>query len=349
MKILVTGGTGFIGKKVVRLLEPEVEKIFLLVRKRSLEKAKKAFPNSKKIQIIEGDILSNDVCSHVEDVNLLSESVSHVLHLAAYYDLAMNVLDAYTHNVIGVQNVLNLSRKLKSLVYFHHISTYAVNGSCGGRIQEQDFFIDTPFPDHYSKSKMQGEHLVRTMQIGDVKKRIYRPGIVVGDSQTGEIEKIDGPYYFLKFMHEIDNYHHWIEKLGFLPLPFGPKTIFPIVPVDILAEWISESVLRPTPEKELKTYHFIGKNQISLKNFIEQCLAEIGINCSVVRVKRNNLYKHLFPKMGMPKELMPYMFMEASFDTSERRKDFPNHREYLIEEMISRLVKGGKIHFREGS
>lgn len=349
MNILITGGTGFIGKRVVRLLEAEADKIFLLVRKRSMQKAKEAFPDSEKIQFIEGDILSNDVCAHVEDVNQLSEHVDHVIHLAAQYDLAMNVLDAYTHNVIGAQNVLNLSRQLKELKYFHHISTYAVNGACGGRIKEPDFFIDTPFPDHYSKSKMQGEHLVRTMKIGKVKKRIYRPGIVVGDSKSGQIEKVDGPYYFLKLMHDTGKHHHWIEKLGHLPLPCGPKTIFPIVPVDILASWIAKSVLRPNPDGEIKSYHFIGEKQIGLKNFIEMCLPEIGIDCSVLRVKRNNVYKHLFPKLGLPKELMPYMFMEASFDTSERRKDFPNHQEYSIEDIIAPLIAGSKVHFGEGS
>ncbi len=120
-----------------------MDKIFLLVRKESLEKAKSAFPSNKKIQIIEGDILKNDVVTRVEDVDLLSEEVEHVIHLAAKYDLTMEVLEAYTHNVIGVQNTLTLCRKLKNLKYLHHISTYAVNGARGGTIREQELADNT--------------------------------------------------------------------------------------------------------------------------------------------------------------------------------------------------------------
>lgn len=347
MKILITGGTGFIGKKVVRLLEKEVEKIYLLVRKQSIEKAREAFPDSPKIHIIEGDILRNDVVSRVEDVDLLSEEVDHVLHLAAKYDLTMEVLEAYTHNVIGVQNTLTLCRKLENLKYFHHISTYAVNGARGGRILEQELADNTAFPDHYSKSKKQGEHLVRTMELPGVKKRIYRPGIVIGDSHTGEIEKIDGPYYFFKFLHQMKRYHPLIDKLGMLPIPHGKKTVFPVIPVDVLSEWIAKSVLSPTEDEEIRSYHFIGDRQLTIKKFLDLSLPEMGIMSPVRRLKRHNLYRHVLPQVGMPKELMPYMFMEATYDVSLRKSDF-DHKEFDIEEMIPRLVKGAGALFEKG-
>src|SRR5690554_3415902 len=128
MKILITGATGFIGKRLVKLLEPRAQTIYILSRRESLQKTRRLFPCENKFKLIEGDILNNDVCSKVEDIDLLSNEVDHVVHLAAKYDLEATAMDAYSHNVIGVQNMLALSRQLRGLEYFHHVSTYAVNG-----------------------------------------------------------------------------------------------------------------------------------------------------------------------------------------------------------------------------
>lgn len=333
----------------MKQLEPHADTIFLLVRKSSLKQARSAFSGSKKIHFIEGDILKNDVCAKVEDVAMLSQEVDHVLHLAAKYDLTMPVLEAYTHNVVGVQNVLALSRKLKNLEYFHHVSTYAVNGAKEGRVKEDDLRANIDFPDHYSKSKSQGEHLVRTMEVPGVKKRIYRPGIVIGDSRTGEIEKIDGPYYFFKFLHDLGKYQSLLEKVGVLPMPFGTKCVLPMIPVDILSEWLAQSILRPNESKELKCYHFIGDKQITLKKFIDMSLPAFGIRCTVKRLARHGVYKYLLPRIGMPKELMSYMFMEASFEVSQRRADFPQHKEYNMESIVKNLASGATARFQEGS
>lgn len=350
MNILITGATGFIGKRVVKLLEPHIKTIYILVRKESAQKAKHTFKNFDKIHFVEGDILSNDVVAKVEDINLLSMEVDHVLHLAAKYDLTMGVLEAYTHNVIGVQNVLTLARKLKNLEYFHHVSTYAVNGAGAGvgRIKEKDLLPKVSFPDHYSKSKKQGEHLVRAMEIEGVKKRIYRPGIVVGDSKTGEIEKVDGPYYFFKFLQKIEKYHPLLEKAGVLPMPYGAKTIFPVIPVDVLSEWIAHAVLNPSADHELKCYHFIGERQPTMKEFLDMSLPAFGLKCSVKRIGAIPFLSSALPKIGMPQELMPYMLMEASYDVSERLKDFPEHREYNIAHIIKPLIEGARKKFKEG-
>ncbi len=188
---------------------------------------------------------------------------------------------------------------------------------------------------------------MRSMALPGVKKRIYRPGIVIGDSVTGEIEKVDGPYYFLKFLHEMREYHRLIDKFGMLPIPHGKKTIFPVIPVDILAKWIVDSVLSPSKDEETRSYHFIGEKNLTIKKFLDLSLPEIGVHCPVKRLKRHSIYKYVLPKVGMPPELMPYMYTEATFDVSLRKNDF-DHQEFDVEEMIPQIVTGASHMFEKG-
>ena len=348
MKILITGGTGFIGKRIVRLLEPHAETLFLLVRNESFTKTKKLYSENEKIRLIKGDILANEVCSNVDDIQLLANEVDHVLHLAGKYDLEMQVLEAYTHNVVGVQNILQFCQKLPKLEYFHHVSTIAVNGASNGCITEEGFSSNSSFPDHYATSKRQGELLVRTMDLGKVKKRIYRPGIVLGDSLTGEIEKLDGPYYFYDLIYSLKKVFPLLGKLRIIPMPFGAKTTFPVIPVDVLTSWLSQAILEPSTAKEVRTYHMVNKRQISLKKFLDISLVNFGLKATIKRIPRHSAYKYLLKRTSMPKEHLPYMFTEASYDVSQRLEDFPDQTDCNLETIIPKLVSGA-IAFKEHS
>ena len=114
---------------------------------------------------------------------MIIENTESILHLAGYYDLRINQLTAYTHNVIGVQNVLALACECKKLQIIHHISTYAVSGNLKGLHNENTIANPRYFTDHYARSKMQGEQIFRQVVMPNIKKRIYRPGIVVGSTK----------------------------------------------------------------------------------------------------------------------------------------------------------------------
>ena len=81
------------------------------------------------------------------------------------------------------------------------MSSIAAAGLYEGVFRE-DMFEEARGLEHpYFASKHEGEALVRAE--AQIPWRIYRPGIVVGDSQTGEIDKIDGPYYFFKLIQKL--------------------------------------------------------------------------------------------------------------------------------------------------
>ena len=115
-------------------------------------------------------------------------------------------------NVAGVANALAFAKSVKAGC-FHHVSSIAAAGLYDGVFRE-DMFEEARGLDHpYYASKHKGEGLVRAET--EIAWRIYRPGIVVGDSRTGEIDKIDGPYYFFKLIQKLrDAVPSWVPMIG---------------------------------------------------------------------------------------------------------------------------------------
>jgi nucleoside-diphosphate-sugar epimerase len=347
VKILITGGTGFIGKRVVRYLSPRVEKIYLLTRPKSINKAKKAFRGIENVEFVIGDITDNDVLHDIDQFFDVISEVDSILNLAGYYDLEISEIDSYTHNVIGVQNMIHLASKCKKLKYFHHISTYAVTGGLEGILNENSMDNPKKFSDHYARSKMQGESIFRNTHLPGVRKRIYRPGIVVGSIKNGEIEKIDGPYYLMRFIYNNQNLFKKLSLAKFLPLPFARNAILPLIPVDILSKWLSICVLQPADTDEIKSYNMIGEDKIYLSDFVEFLLKEYGIKSKIVRLKRIPALKYMLPVLGMPKELLDYMYSGANYDLSNRKNDYPDFKEYNLEELSVNLIQGSVRFFQE--
>ena len=92
----------------------------------------------------------------------------------------------------GTRAVIALARRLGATL--HHVSSIAVAGTYRGEYTEDDFDVAQDLPTPYHQTKFEAELLVRSEP--GLRYRIYRPAVVVGDSRTGEMDKVDGPYYF---------------------------------------------------------------------------------------------------------------------------------------------------------
>ncbi len=217
MSAFVTGGTGFIGRRLVRrLLERDHETINLLVYQPTpdLIDGLRAFwgKGAERVKFIEGDISRPDLGVAAKDAARLKGKVDHFFHLAAVYDLKADPAVVVAANVAGVANALAFAKSVKAGC-FHHVSSIAAAGLYDGVFRE-DMFEEARGLDHpYYASKHKGEGLVRAET--EIAWRIYRPGIVVGDSRTGEIDKIDGPYYFFKLIQKLrDAVPSWVPMIG---------------------------------------------------------------------------------------------------------------------------------------
>ena len=217
MTYFVTGGTGFIGRHVVVALASLGRPVYVLTRPGSRARLDRTVsqcgPNRPHVLPIEGDLNEPLLGLTPERLAALKGNVQHFFHLAALYDLDANAMDLERANVAGTRNALSLASELGASC-FHHMSSIAVAVRFPGRFSE-DMFEEAVHLDHpYFRTKHEAEGLVRANR--RVPWRIYRPGMVVGHSVTGEMDKIDGPYYLFKLIQKMrSTLPPWVPLLGF--------------------------------------------------------------------------------------------------------------------------------------
>ena len=241
MAYFVTGGTGFIGRFLIDNLLRRKGTIHVLVRKDSMKKfeslAKQRGWDRKRVLPVAGEMTAPKCGLSAAQLRALTGKVKHFFHLAAIYDMAAKPDALHAANIDGTRNALDLAAALKAGC-FHHTSSIAAAGMYPGVFREDMFEEAEGLDDPYLRTKHESEGLVRAET--RVKWRIYRPGMVVGHSKTGEIDKIDGPYYFFTFLKKLRQaLPPWMPTLG---IEGGRVNI---VPVDFVADAMDHIAHKP--------------------------------------------------------------------------------------------------------
>ena len=122
------------------------------------------------------------------------DDVVEVWHLAAVYDLTVAEAVAQRVNVDGTAEVLRFCAAQPTPPRLQYVSTCYVSGRYDGVFSEDLLDEGQTFNNHYESTKHAAEVLVRAAIDDGLPGTIFRPGIVVGDSRTGETQKFDGPY-----------------------------------------------------------------------------------------------------------------------------------------------------------
>ncbi len=207
--MLMTGFPGFLGSALLpRLLgRREGASAVCLVQPQYLDTAgsrlaamEAAHPHvAGRVRLVAGDITAAGLGVGTRDAGALDD-VTEVWHLAAVYDLAVPEPVARRVNVDGTARVLDLCRTLPGLTRLQYVSTCYVSGRYDGTFSEDALDEGQEFRNHYESTKFDAEMLVRKAMADGVPATIYRPGIVVGDSRTGQTQKYDGPYFLATFL-----------------------------------------------------------------------------------------------------------------------------------------------------
>jgi NAD(P)-dependent dehydrogenase (short-subunit alcohol dehydrogenase family) len=234
MSYFVTGATGFIGRRLVdRLLERDGD-IYVLVREASRERLQQQIDaiadpaQAERIHPVVGDLVEPRLGVGEEFIAEHTGKIDHFFHLAAIYDMSADEETNEAFNVDGTRHAVDLANALGA-GELHHVSSIAVAGSYKGFFREDMFDEGQKLPSPYHRTKFESERIVRDHS--SVPTRIYRPGVVVGDSRTGVMDKVDGPYYFFKGIQKLrDTLPKWFPLIG----PELGRTN--IVPVDYVVD-----------------------------------------------------------------------------------------------------------------
>jgi NAD(P)-dependent dehydrogenase (short-subunit alcohol dehydrogenase family) len=255
MAYFVTGATGFIGRYLVERLLARGERVFVLVRPQSLAKleALREFWGARASRVVPvaGNLADPNLGVGKADLRRLGGKIDHLFHLAAVYDLQASAEDQDLANIVGTDHALQFAATVKAGC-FHHASSIAAAGLYQGSFRENMFEEATGLEHAYFRTKHESEALVRSRC--QRPWRVYRPGIVVGHSQTGQIDKVDGPYYFFKMIQKLrQSLPPWFPLIG---LEGG---YINLVPVDYVAAAMDH--LAHLPGQDGQCFHLTDPRQ----------------------------------------------------------------------------------------
>ena len=241
MSYFVTGATGFIGRHLVSNLLKRKGTVYVLVRKSSQAKLKDIGErmgwDMARVQPVMGDLSKAKLGISPAQLKAVTGKVKHFFHLAAIYDLAASAEAQIGPNVDGTRHALECAEAIGAKT-FHHTSSIAVAGLYSGVFRE-DMFAEAENLDHpYFRTKHEAEKVVR--EHCRIPYRIYRPSMVIGHSKTGEIDKIDGPYYFFTLIKKLRSLlPPWMPTMG---IEGGRMNM---VPVDYVADAMDHIAHKP--------------------------------------------------------------------------------------------------------
>ncbi|MGB8433964.1 MAG: SDR family oxidoreductase [Burkholderiales bacterium] len=332
MHYFVTGATGFIGRRLVKaLLARKGAVVHFLIRAESADRAQEMLDywgvDKSRAIAVPGDLTQLGLGIAKSQQQRLRGRIKHFFHLAAVYDLKAAPEAQERVNVEGTRNTVAFANEIGAEC-FHQVSSIAAAGLYEGIFRE-DMFEEADELDHpYFKTKHDSERIVRTECA--VPWRIYRPGIVVGDSRTGEMDKIDGPYYFFKLIQRMRQIlPPWVPTIG---LEGGRINI---VPVDFVVDALVHiahlrgkdgkcfHLVDPTPYRVgdvLNVFARAGhapamamRVNAALLGFIPRGVKKSLLALTPVRRIRHAVMKDL----GLPEDILTFINYPTRFDCRE--------------------------------
>lgn len=317
MSYFVTGATGFIGRFLVPELLKREGDVHVLVRPGSESKLAaraRSWGAEDRIKPVPGD-LSHPMLGI--DPQWIEEhrGLAHMFHLAAIYDLTASEERNETLNNGGTRQAVAVANAL-AVGTLHHTSSVAAAGLYEGKFTEDMFDEGQRLPSPYHRTKFESEKIARDE--ATVPWRVYRPSIVVGDSRTGEMDKIDGPYYFFKLLKLA------AAAPSALPLFVPSLGDTNVVPVDFVARAMDH--IAHVPGLDGKAFHLVSpepQNSIALMNAFAQYAGAprmtelLPKQVMHLAMRVPGVQRQVLPRLGIPAEAIEHTEFTCRFDATQ--------------------------------
>ena len=315
MAYFVTGATGFIGRHLVQeLVDNRQGEIFVLVREGSQEKldalvrqwARSEY-GADRVTPVVGDLQAERLGVSQEWATAHTGEIEHFFHLAAIYDMTAPDEMNEQLNVGGTRAALELAAAVDAGC-FHHASSVAVAGDYRGVFDETMFDEGQRLPSPYHRTKYESERIVR--EEATVPWRVYRPAVVVGHSETGAMDKVDGPYYFFPALKRLrDTVPSWVPLVG---VDLGDTNV---VPVDYVAKAMDH--LAHLPDRDGEAFHLANPEPQNTVELVNAFAAAAQAPQFAVPVDRNLI--GLVPTRVLPRPLQPTSLLASLARTAPVR------------------------------
>ncbi len=319
--MVFTGFPGFIAARLMERCAVEQMSLAAIVLPSQLQAAETRAQQIERatgcspIRLLAGDITHKGLALKKEDTEYLQGQKLVFWHLAAVYDLAVDIKTARAVNVEGTKNVNDVVKSLGNVERYIYFSTAYVAGNREGRILEDELIRPEQFKNHYESTKFEAELLVDKLK-ADLPVTIIRPGIVRGHSNSGETSKFDGPYFFLNM----------IDRLNWLPvIPFIGRTdaTINVVPVDYILE--ASIKLSQLDAAAGATVHLTDPNPHPVEEVYRMMVYEMTGAFPKGRIpKKLTALPLAIPSvrrfLGVEAETLDYLDWPATFDTQLAEK-----------------------------
>jgi NAD(P)-dependent dehydrogenase (short-subunit alcohol dehydrogenase family) len=335
MSYFVTGATGFIGRRLVtELVNNRRGTIWVLVRPGSeakLEKFRYRWNNTTRVKAVPGQLTEEGLGVDPKWVAENKGKIKHFFHLAASYDMTATKEQNDALNTGGTTHALELADALDAGC-FHFTSSIAASGEYTGTYSDDMFDVGQKFASDYHRTKFESEKIVR--EWSKTPWRVYRPSLVIGDSETGEIDKIDGPYYFFSLIKRMRDY-----LPGWLPsVPAPGFTMTNVVPVDYVAKAVDAlahkpgldnrafQLVNPTPQRNLdvlQAFCEAAKSpslRVAADGRIGDLLPTRAIQVALAKVTSRGpgevVANQTLGRLGIPPEVLAHISLPTTYDNS---------------------------------
>ena len=334
MTYFVTGATGFIGRHLVQeLLSRREGEVYALVREGSQERLAELierWDGGDRVTPVVGDLTQERLGVEQAWIDEHRGKIDHFFHLAAVYDMTADDEVNERTNVAGTRNAVALANALEAGC-LEHVSSVAASGLYKGLFREDMFDEGQKLPSAYHRTKFEAEKVAR--EESTVPWRVYRPAIVIGDSRTGEMDKVDGPYYFFKLIQKTRHaLPEWFPLVG---LELGYTNI---VPVDYVAAAIDH--IAHQPDLDGQAFHLCAPRSQRSGEVLNIFAAAAHAPHMAIRIDKRltdalpkgvgslllqlpalkGVRSTMLADLGIPEEILEHVGFTAQFDTRDTER-----------------------------